>query len=412
MRIAYFVWEYPPRLVGGLGTYASEIVSKFDAMGHEVQVFTMNSDHSLPTNERMGKNIRVHRPLVADGSSIFPVFVDEELKHWGKGFKFFSDLLTYNVLSANKCVNDTARDWKPDIAVCHDWLSAIGGAIAKQSLGCPMVFHVHSTEYGRSGGSGSPTVKGIESTTGQQADIVVTVSYAMREELNRLQFPPQKIRVVWNGVDEKKYDISKYPAKERAKCRQKFGIPAEGKVMLFTGRLTWVKGIDSLIRAMSMIAPQVPGVTLAVLGTGEMFEDLKNEAARLGVEKNVVFINRWVDEKDRLSLYACADLVCAPSRYEPFGIVSLEGMAMGKPVLVGNGGLREAAIEGQHGLYCDPNDPHNIAEQALKMLLDPEMSARFGENGRRRVEQYFTWDKVAKDTVSVYQSLVDAAKKG
>lgn len=407
MKIAYFVWEYPPRLVGGLGTYASEIVPKFAEMGHEVQIFTMNADHSLPTNEKMGNNIQVHRPMVADASNIFPVFVDEELRNWGPGFKFFSDVLTYNVLSANKCVNDLARQWKPDIAVAHDWLSAIGGAIAKQNLKCPLVFHVHSTEHGRSGGSGSPTVRGIEHTTAQQADIIVTVSYAMREELNYLKFPSDKVRVVWNGVDEKKYDINRITQSMQVACEKEHGIGGKGKMILFTGRLTWVKGIDSLLRAMPIILAEVPDTLLVVLGTGEMYEDLKNAASRLGVAKNVVFINKWVDEKERLRLYACADIVAAPSRYEPFGIVSLEGMSMGKPVIVGNGGLREAVIEGQHGLYCDPNSPQNIAEQALKLLKDGDAIARYGENGRKRVEQYFTWSKVAADTVAVYQALAE-----
>ncbi|MDD5318100.1 MAG: glycosyltransferase family 4 protein [Candidatus ainarchaeum sp.] len=406
MKIAYFVWEYPPRLVGGLGTYASEIVKKFDEMGHEVQIFTMNSDHGLETHEKQGKNIRIHRPIVADASNIFQVFVDEELKNWGPGFKFFSDVLTYNVLSANKCVNDIVREWKPDIAVCHDWLSAIGGAITKQGLGCPLVFHVHSTEHGRSGGSGSPTVRSIESTTAQQADIVVTVSYAMREELSYLKFPGQKVRVVWNGVDEDKYNLKKFSESTQASCQREHGISGKGKMILFTGRLTYVKGIDSLVRAMPMILAEAPETTLVVLGTGEMYEDLKNAAQRLGVANNVVFINKWVDEKERLRLYACADLVAAPSRYEPFGIVSLEGMAMGKPVLVGYGGLREAVIEGQHGLYCDPNSPANIAEQALKVLKNDELAARLGENGRRRVEKFFTWDKVAADTIAVYDALV------
>ena len=406
MKIAYFVWEYPPRLIGGLGTYAAEITKKFDEMGHDVHVFTMNDNHSLLTNEKVGRTIEVHRPIVADASTVFPVFVDEELRRWGTGFKFFADVLSYNVLAANKYVNDVARTWQADVIVSHDWLGAMAGMIAKQNTKAPYVQHFHSTEYGRSGGGGSSTVRGLEYEAAQQADMLVTVSYAMREELNFLKYPAAKTRVLWNGVDEKKCDLYKYPKAKRDEYRDSIGVDAKEKMILFTGRLTWVKGIDSLLRAMPAILDKAPNTMLVVLGRGEMLDELKAVAAQLSVAKNVIFIDRWVDEKERLMIYASADLVCAPSRYEPFGIVSLEGMAMRKPVLVGYGGLREAVIEGQHGLYCDPNSPQNIAEQALKILLSDDLAKKFGDNGRKRVEEYFTWDKVAADTIALYETLI------
>ncbi len=406
MKLAYFVWEYPPRLVGGLGTYAAEITKKFDEMGHDIHVFTMNEDHNLPTNEQMGKNIQVHRPMVADASTVFPVFVDEELRRWGQGFKFFSDVLSYNVLAANKYVNDVARKWKGDVIVSHDWLGAMAGMISKQNMKAPFIQHFHSTEYGRSGGGGSQTVKDLEYEAAQQADMIVTVSYAMREELNQLRYPAPKTRVAWNGVDEKKCSMKNFKPQQVESYRSKLGVRPDEKLMLFTGRLTWVKGIDSLVRAMPAILEKEPKVKLAVLGRGEMLDELKAVVAQLGIANNVMFINKWVDENERLILYASTDLVCAPSRYEPFGIVSLEGMAMEKPVLVGYGGLREAVIEGQHGLYCDPNKPQNIAEQALKILSNPDVAKKYGKNGRKRVEEYFTWDKVSADTIALYETLL------
>ncbi|MFH0817360.1 MAG: glycogen/starch synthase, partial [Candidatus Micrarchaeota archaeon] len=88
MRIAYFVWEYPPRLVGGLGTYADEITRQFEKMGHEISVFTMNDKDTLPTYEALGK-IEVHRPVTTDATEILPLFANEELKQWGPGLGFF-----------------------------------------------------------------------------------------------------------------------------------------------------------------------------------------------------------------------------------------------------------------------------------------------------------------------------------
>ena len=406
MKLVYYVWEYPPRLVGGLGTYAAEITKKFAEQGHEVYVFTMNDDHSLPTNEDMGKGIHVHRPMVADASNVIPVFVDDELKRWGTGIKFFSDVLTYNMLAANKFLNDTARDVKADVVVSHDWLGAMAGMITKQNSKLPFIQHFHSTEYGRSGGSGSSTVKGLEYAAAQQADMLITVSYAMREELNTLRYPAPKTRVAWNGVDEKKWSMKNYTKAQVEAYRGNLGIKPDDKMMLFTGRLTWVKGIDSLIRAMPAILAKEPKAKLVVLGRGEMYEELKALTSQLGISESVIFVNKWVDEQDRLMLYASSDIVCAPSRYEPFGIVCLEGMALEKPVLVGYGGLREAVIEGQQGLYCDPNNPQNIADQALKLLTNPDTIKRYGKNGRKRVEEYFTWDKIAADTISLYETLL------
>jgi len=107
MRIAFFCWEFWPRLVGGLGTYAIEITKKFVEMGHEVTVFTLN-DGSLPTKDYWN-GIEIHRPMILDSSEIFPIFVREDLKRWGHHIKFFSDIFAFNYLSASKLVNQLIK---------------------------------------------------------------------------------------------------------------------------------------------------------------------------------------------------------------------------------------------------------------------------------------------------------------
>lgn len=405
MKIAYFVWEYPPRLIGGLGTYAAEITKKFVEMGHELIVFTMNENSSLKRREQF-KGIDVHRPMVADSSDILPIFVDEELRKWGKGIKFFSDVLTYNFLSANKLINQIAMEKEVDIVICHDWLSSIGGVVAKKGTKKPMVFHVHSTEYGRSGGGGSKTIRDLEFFTGSTADMVITVSYAMQQELLFLKFPPEKIRVCWNGVDEKKYNLDNFEKSKISKFRENLGVKENEKMILFTGRLTWVKGIDTLVRALPMVISKIPNTKLVILGRGEMDKQIAALSHQLNLKNNVIMVNKWVSEEERLLLYASCDLVCAPSRYEPFGIVPLEGMGMKKPVIVGCGGMREIVIEGKHGLYCDPNNSEDVGEKIIRILRDEELARRFGEEGRKRVERLFTWDKIAEDTISLYETLI------
>src|SRR5512137_3170022 len=208
MKLAVLVYEYPPKIVGGLGTYAAEITRKFVLMDHDVTVFTMNDDAgSLPTRE-IWRGIEIHRPLHIDISDSLPDVVAEDIRKWGRGLQLFSKILVYNYLSASKLVNELIRkeDIKYDLVVAHDWLSAIGGMIVKKETGLPFAFHVHSTEKGRTLGNGSTTVSNIELHAAKAADLIVTVSYAMKDELVGLGFPKEKIQVSYNGVDPQKYN--------------------------------------------------------------------------------------------------------------------------------------------------------------------------------------------------------------
>ena len=185
MKLAVLVYEYPPKIVGGLGTYSAEITRQFVLMDNDVTVFTMNDDaSSLPTRE-IWRGIEIHRPLHLDISDSLPDVVAEDIKKWGRGIQFFSKILVYNYLSAAKLVNELIRKegFKFDLVVAHDWLSAIGGMTVKAEAGLPFAFHVHSTEKGRTFGKGSVTVSNIELHAAKAADLIVTVSYAMKDEL-------------------------------------------------------------------------------------------------------------------------------------------------------------------------------------------------------------------------------------
>lgn len=183
MRIGFFVWEYPPKIVGGLGTYAEYITREFVDIGNDVSVFTLN-DGTMKTREVI-QGVEVHRPLIADASNIWPFFVIDDLKKWGTNIKFFNDLFIYNILSATKFINGLIKKEKYnfDIVCVHDHLSSIAGLVIKNETKIPVVFHTHSTEWGRSGGQGSEVVSHFEQAMAQNSNRVVTVSYAMQEDL-------------------------------------------------------------------------------------------------------------------------------------------------------------------------------------------------------------------------------------
>ena len=411
MRIGFFVWEYPPSIVGGLGTYADYITREFISMGNDVTVFTLNPGTSK--TRQVQKGVEVHRPLIVNASNVLPVFVVDDLKRWGTNIRLFNDILIYNTLSATKFVNSMIKKegCKYDVVCVHDWLSSMAGLMIKNETQIPVVFHVHSTEWGRSGGPGSEVVSHLEWTTSQKVDKIITVSHAMQEDLVRHGWPKSRISVVWNGVDPERYNPEKCNAQEVEAIRKKYGIKPNEQMILFLGRLTWVKGVTNLVQAMPMVLSEYPRTKLVILGKGEQQNDIVEAANRLGITDRVVCRFEFVPEEERILHYSAADLCIFPSTYEPFGIVSLEAMAMEKPLVVGAKGVvgfREQVISAgpeQNGVHVDGGNPADIAWGIKECLSDPERARRLGENGRKRVLKYFTWRKVAEQTLQLYENL-------
>ena len=414
MKIAVLVYEYPPKIVGGLGTYAAEITRKFVLMDHDVTVFTMNDDAgTLPTRE-IWRGIEIHRPMHLDVSDSLPDVIAEDIKKWGRGIHLFGNLLVYNYLSASKLINELIRKegMKYDLVVAHDWLSVMGGVTVKKESKLPLVFHVHSTEKGRTLGNGSSVVSNIELRGANKADMVITVSYAMKDELIQLGFPRNKIRVSYNGVDPKKYDPASVSAEQVRRIRQYYGLKHDEFMILFLGRLVGVKGVDKLIMAMPHILPKFPKARLVIVGVGDLQEYLVNLVKTMRLENYVKFRFDFISEEERILHYAACDVAVFPSLYEPFGIVALEAMSMECPVVVGAAGvsgMREIVVccsEEQCGYHIDPNNPSDIAWGIMSVLESPERQKILGKNGRKRVLSEFTWSKIAEKTADLYEQLL------
>ncbi len=418
MKMAVLVYEYPPKIVGGLGTYAAEITRKFVLLDHDVSVFTMNDDEgSLPTRE-LWRGIEIHRPVHIDVSDSLPDVIAEDVKKWGRGIQLFSKILVYNYLSASKLINELVRrdEFKYDVVVAHDWLSAISGIAIKRELDLPLVFHVHSTEKGRTLGNGSDVVSNVEHRGGQMADMIVTVSHAMRDEMIGIGFPKEKIRVCYNGVDPEKYSLQQVSEDKVKEVRQTYGLGDNDLMALFIGRLVWVKGVDRLIRAMPQVLQKVPNLKLVVVGLGDMREYLEKLVQTLKLQDAVKFRFEFVSEEERIAHYAACDVAAFPSLYEPFGIVALEAMSMEKPVVVGAAGvsgMRESVVPSgpdQCGFHVNPEDPADIAWGIINAVKDPQRKEWLGKNGRKLVLRKFSWDAVAKRTAELYTELLESKK--
>ena len=400
-------------IYGGLGTFATELTLQQKKLGHDLTVFSLNENNKLPNNDKF-QDIPVYRPKTLDLTDTYKLFSSYELKGWGDNFKFFADVVTYNTMSASKLVNDLVLKNKQsyDIIHGHDWLGILGGMIAKKELNKPLIFHVHSTEVGRSIGRGSHTIKDIEFEGGQVADCVITVSHAMKDELEKLGFPEEKIEVCWNGVDPDKYHPDKVSSEEKLSLRSKYGIKNDENMIFFIGRLVTVKGVDNLVKAMPYVVDKFPNSKLVILGIGDMEWQIKDMAKNMGLEDKIILRTEFVSEPERIRHYAASDCVVLPSIYEPFGIVCTESMSMAKPTVVGargTNGFREQIIPSgneKSGIHVNPHDPGDIAWGINEVLKDMHNAEKMGQNARKRVLDTFSWDKVAKRTLDIYKKFI------
>jgi glycosyltransferase involved in cell wall biosynthesis len=400
-------------IYGGLGTFATEITQKQASLGNDITVFSLNENNRYKTYEK-DNNIHIYRPKILDLTSTFNFFAAHELRAWGTNLKFFADVVSYNTMSVSQLINFLVKKEKKsfDIIDAHDWLGIIGGMIAKKELKIPLMFHVHSTEVGRSVGNGSNIIKNIEYDGGQTADCVITVSYAMKNELIKQGYLEDKIRVCWNGVDPNKYDPNNVSSKEKKQLRTKYEINDDEQMLFFIGRLVTVKGVDNLVKAMPNVIAEFPNVKLVILGIGDMEYDLKSMVDKYGIQEKVVFRTEFVSEPERIIHYASADCVILPSIYEPFGIVCTESMSMAKPTVVGargTNGFREQIIpdgDKRCGIHINPFDPSDIAWGIKQILQLEDKGLQMGRNARERAIETFSWETVANRTLEIYKEFL------
>jgi len=219
--------------------------------------------------------------------------------------------------------------------------------------------------------------------------------------------------MVWT---QKKYSPDQVSQERIDAVRQQYGLNNENLMVLFVGRLVWIKGVDKLIRAMPQVLQEVPNAKLVIVGLGDMRDYLEGLVRNLHLEDAVKFRFEFIPEEERIAHYAACDVAAYPSLYEPFGIVTLEAMSMEKPVVVGaagTSGMKEiVSITGSDkcGFHINPNDPADIAWGIVSAIKDPEKRVQLGRNGRKRVLELFTWDAAAKSTVQLYSELLETKK--
>lgn len=383
LKILILSWEYPPRIVGGLGRHVYDLSRELVRQGNEVTVVTAGVQESLPVEAVEG--VEVYRVPVEGGEG--------EFLEW--------------VARLNKgMVREVDRLWNQgkrfDLIHGHDWLiEEAAGKIAAQT-GLPLVVTVHATEYGRHRGIHNELqccIHAAEKRLVHSAVRVICCSNYMAGEVSRLfDLQPGKISVVPNGVAPEVLGINGWRG---------LAPPTGAPVMLFLGRLVPEKGVQDLIRALPLVAEHVPGARAVICGHGPYEEEIRQLAAEVGVAGRV-HLPGFVDGAARNRLLQEADVAVFPSHYEPFGIVALEAMAAQVPVVVGDtGGLSEVVEHGIDGFKVPPGHPDLLARYIGEVLKNRLLAEELCRRAWRKVRSTYNWRHIAAVTWGIYHQVCE-----
>jgi len=420
--------EYPPNVYGGAGVHV-EYLSRELAKTIEVEV------HSWGTQREDIGNLHVRGlepppEITGDTKEKFKAAVDA----------FALNLAQMKELSAIELIHT------------HTWYVAMAGFLAKKLYGIPFVLTTHSLEPLRAWkaeqlGSGYALSSWMERTAILDADAIIAVSNGTKADIVKAypEVDADRIHVIYNGID-----LDEYRYTEDTTALTKYGVDPARPYVLFVGRITRQKGVTHLVEAIAHMPPGTQVVLCAgAPDTPEIAAEMRDKIEALrrktpgskpaAVENfgpdgghsiatgdpthtghNIVWIEQMVTKKEAIQLYSHCAVFCCPSVYEPFGIINLEAMACKAAVVASaTGGILEVVVDGQTGrlvpFEADPRtsfpvDPgkfaRDLAARINDLLADPATAKRYGEAGRKRVEEKFAWSAIAAQTIALYRRLI------
>jgi alpha-maltose-1-phosphate synthase len=311
-----------------------------------------------------------------------------------------------------------------DVVHCHTWYSHLGGILIRQGYGIPLVLTVHSLEplrpWKREQLRGGYDLScWVEQTALAMADAVVAVSNGTKDDVLRVSnVRPERVHVIYNGIDTALYR----PVAETDALEQ-YGVDPSRPSVLFVGRITRQKGIVHLARAIPAIDSSAQVVLCAgAPDTPEIAAEMEAAVSAAREQHgSVIWIQEMLPRDKVVQFYSHATVFCCPSIYEPFGIINLEAMACGTPVVASAvGGIPEVVVDGETGILVpveqqqeapfEPVDPErfsrDLAAGINRLLGEPALRERMAQTGRARVEHTFAWPAIAHQTADLYASLV------
>ena len=387
MKILMLTWEYPPRIVGGIARVVHDLSKRLIKDGHDVTVVTYR-EGELPYYEN-DKGVEVYR---VDNDMITPNnFIDWIMQ------------LNFNLVA--KASELIAKEGNFDVIHAHDWLVANAAKTLKHAYNIPLVSTIHATESGRNSGIHDETQRYINDTewmlTYESTEVIVNSNFMKGHIQGLFGLPFDKINVIPNGIN-----LTNFNGIERDyEFRRQYALDNE-KIILYMGRLVYEKGIQHLIAAMPKILDNYHDAKLIIAGKGGMIDELKAQVEYMGIS-NKVYFTGYLDAKQVQKMYKCADVAVFPSTYEPFGIVALEAMLAGVPIVVSDvGGLNEIVEHGVTGMKSYAGNSNSIADSILTLLYDHALAAKVAKNAKAKVKELYNWNKIAQDTHFTYQKAI------
>ncbi|MBO3663944.1 glycogen synthase [Microbacterium stercoris] len=397
MRVDLLTREYPPEIYGGAGVHVAELVKALRRTGGadlDVQVRAFGA----PREEQGATAYSVPADLTHANGALQTMGVDLAIAADAQG---------------------------ADLVHSHTWYANFAGHVAKMLYGIPHVATAHSLEPLRPWkaeqlGGGYRLSSWIERDALTSADAVVAVSEGMRRDLLRVypDLEPERVKVVYNGID-----LTSWTRVEDPDTARVLGLDPDRPSVVFVGRITRQKGLPYLLRAARLLPPDVQLVLCAgAPDTPEIMAEVEGLVAELReTREGVVWIDRHLPRHELCVLLSHATTFVCPSVYEPLGIVNLEAMACGAPVVgTSTGGIPEVVAHGVTGTIVPlhqlqdgtgtPTDPerfvHDLAEALADMVSDPDRARAWGEAGRLRAEREFSWLAIAERTRALYDEVL------
>jgi alpha-maltose-1-phosphate synthase len=398
MKVALLTREYPPEVYGGAGVHV-EYLSRELARLVDASVYCFGAprdDDLVAATYRPWDEI----PSDGPGSALRTMSVDLRM------------------------AADTAG---ADLVHSHTWYANLAGHLAKLLHGVPHVMTAHSLEPLRPWkaeqlGAGYALSSFCERTAIESADAVIAVSTAMREDVTRAypDVAPERIHVIHNGIDP-----DEYRPDHGTDVLERLGIDPTAPSVLFVGRITRQKGIAHLLEAATYLAEDAQLILCAgAPDTPEIGAEMRAKVDELRRRRSgVLWIEEMLPRHDTIQVFSHATVFVCPSVYEPFGLINLEAMACEVPVVASaTGGIPEIVVDGETGYlvafepggdaFGSPRDPAkfaaDLAARINDLLLDRAQARRFGEAGRSRVLEHFSWTAISSRTVDLYQELLGA----
>ena len=379
LKILILSWEFPPNIVGGLSRHVIGLSTQLVEQGHEVHVLTAGKSDLPPLEVMNGITVHRVRPINEN---------DDHFLSWIAGLNLAMAFRTEQL----------GEEVGFDIIHAHDWLVGAAAISLKERLRIPLLTTIHATEHGRNNGIYTEMQQFIHEKEQQliiESDQIIVCSEYMKEEIREVfALQDEGIAVIPNGVE---------PLKVNRQIAEVFPELKDTKFIFSIGRIVEEKGFETIIEAAATAKDKEKDFVFVIAGKGPMLKEYQKQVLERELEGYVSFIGYVTDEQRNALVKGC-ELVVIPSLYEPFGIVVLESMAIGKPTVVSNtGGMKGIIKHLQTGMLMVPGSPKSLLEQIEYLLNQPEKANEIGSRGKQIVQSLYCWKRIAAETCRIME---------